>query len=936
MAERYNFDQIEPKWQQYWREKGLFSTRQREDRPAGPCSTPPDGEPAKTGKFYYLEMFPYPSGDLHMGHVRNYTIGDTMTRYLVMNGHNVLHPMGWDAFGLPAENAAIERQIHPDKWMKMCTEKMKVQFDQLGFSYDWGREINTSQPDYYKWTQWLFLKLYHAGLAYRGQAMVNWCPSCQTVLANEELDGAYCERCGTMVAPKPVGGQWFFKITDYAERLLDDIALLTEWPERVRVMQENWIGRSTGVSFRFELEYGNDARGAGVSPADGGRDARLTRDIATRGVEVFTTRIDTIYGVTYMVLAPEHPLASALTEGTEYEAPVRRFVAEAVAEGIAARGAADTEKKGIFTGAYAIHPLTGEKVPIWVANYVLMEYGTGAVMAVPAHDQRDLEFARKYGLAVKVVIKPSSGDDTSAPPADDPRGAGVPPAIGGRDARPTRQEARPAWLDADTMTEAYTAPGVQVNSAEFDGMISTEAKEAIATRLEEMGVGRKTVHYRLRDWLVSRQRYWGCPIPIVTCEACGEVAVPEEQLPVLLPEDAEFKPTGESPLAINEAFVNTTCPKCGGPAKRETDTMTTFVCSSWYYLRFCSPHADDVPFRREEADYWLPVDKYVGGIEHAVRHLLYSRFITKVLNDLGHISFREPFGNLFTQGMIYKDGAKMSKSKGNVVPPDAIINSYGADTGRVFILFVGPPEQDAEWSDRGVEGCHRFLRRVWNAVADNVDAYDPGWREHIPAEMTDAQRVLRRKTHQTILAVSHDIENMRFNTAVSAIMELANVLVPFVQGIRPRGSDETRGAGVSPADGGRDARPTAGQDARPTGVSLADRAIFSEAAESALLVLSPMAPHLCDELWERLGLPPSIYEQPWPTADAELAKEDVIVIPVQVNGKVRGKVEVPAGTDMATVQELGLALESVRKFMEGKEIVKIIPVPGKLLNVVVK
>ena len=849
---RYNFDELEPKWQQRWHDAGLFTTPKASDRP----------------KFYYLEMFPYPSGDLHMGHVRNYTIGDTMSRYLVMNGFNVLHPMGWDAFGLPAENAAIERQIHPDKWMKMCTEKMKVQFAQLGLSYDWGREINTSQPDYYKWTQWLFLKLYEAGLAYRGQAMVNWCPSCQTVLANEELDGAECERCGSLVEAKAVGGQWFFKITDYAEQLLDDIALLDEWPERVRTMQENWIGRSTGVSFRFELE-----RGAGVSPADdagrdgdddGRRDACPTRD-----VEVFTTRIDTIYGVTYMVLAPEHPLATALTAGTEFEAPMRRFVTETLAEGVATRGAADTEKKGIFTGAYAIHPLTGEKVPIWVANYVLMEYGTGAVMAVPAHDQRDLEFARKYGLDVKIVIQPEDQE-----------------------------------FDAATMTEACTAPGLQVHSGQFDGMNSEDAKGAIATHLESLGIGKTTVHYRLRDWLVSRQRYWGCPIPIVMCASCGEVAIPESDLPVLLPEDAEFKPTGESPLAINEAFVNTTCPKCGGPARRETDTMTTFVDSSWYFLRFASPDADDVAFRRDEADYWLPVDKYVGGIEHAVRHLLYSRFLTKVLHDLGHISFREPFKNLFTQGMIYKDGAKMSKSKGNVVPPDKIISEYGADTGRVFILFVGPPEQDAEWSDRGVEGCHRFLRRVWSSVAENVGAYDRDWRAHMPAEVTDAQKALRRKTHQTILGVTQDIERMHFNTAVSGIMELTNELVPFAQTMDK--------------------------------ASAADQAIFSEAVESLLLVLAPMAPHICDELWERLGLQASIYQQPWPKAEEALAEEDLMVIPVQVNGKVRGKVEVPAGTDMATVQELGLALDSVQKFMEGKEIVKIIPVPGKLLNVVVK
>jgi len=828
VADNYDASAIESKWQHYWAEHGLYQSARSDDKP----------------KFYLLDMFPYPSGDLHMGHVRAYVIGDVVARYQVMRGHNLMHPMGWDAFGLPAENAAIERQIHPSEWTAQCIANMKAQFNRLGISYDWSREINASSPDYYKWTQWLFLRLYEAGLAYRGEAMVNWCPSCQTVLANEELEGDTCERCHTPVVAKRAGGQWFLAITEYADRLLDDIRLLDRWPERVRVMQENWIGRSEGVRFSLQI--------------DGHPDKQM---------EVFTTRIDTIYGITYMVLAPEHPLVEQLTQGTPYQEPTRKFVSEALKLSEIERTAEETEKRGVFTGAYAIHPLTGEMIPIWVGNYVLMEYGTGAIMAVPAHDQRDLEFARKYELPVKVVIQPEG-----------------------------------ETLDAATMPEAYIEPGYQVASDEFDGMYSEEAKEAIANKLEQIGAGERAVGYKLRDWLISRQRYWGVPIPIVHCDKCGVVPVPEEDLPVLLPADAEFKPTGESPLAANEAFVNTTCPQCGGPARRETDTMTTFVCSSWYFLRYTSPQAADVPFRREDVDYWLPVDKYVGGVEHAVRHLLYARFITKVLHDLGYIGFQEPFTELFTQGMIYKDGSKMSK-RGNAVTPEEIEHKYGADTGRVYILFVGPPELDAEWNDQGVEGAYRFLGRVWRLVVENTDKIANEWTEVVGDELNTHQRAIRRKTHQTILNVTEDIETLHLNTSVSELMELTNELSPFAENF-----------------------------------AASDRlscAVFSEGVHTLLLLLSPLAPHIADELWERIGMPPSIYQQPWPEADASLAAEEQITIVVQVNGKLRGRLEVPADTDAERIQELALELDAVKKQLEGKEIRKIIPVPGKLINIVV-
>jgi leucyl-tRNA synthetase len=880
LIDRYDFHALEPKWQAYWADKGLFKAEQPgaggpslggADAATLPRAAGESTEPIKKRpKFFYLDMFPYPSGDLHMGHSRNYVIGDVLARHLHMRGYNVMHPMGWDAFGLPAENAAIERNINPAPWTSSCIAKMKLTFDALGISFDWSREVNASSPDYYKWTQWLFLQLYHAGLAYRGEATVNWCSKCHTVLAREELEGAACERCGTPVEIRRAPGQWFFSITKYAERLLEDDRLLDKWPERVRVMQENWIGRSEGVSFKLPLENRDDF------------------------LEVFTTRIDTIYGITFMALAAEHPLVAELTAGTEYEAPVAEFVREVVLETALDRAAAALDKKGLFTGAYCLHPLTGARVPIWVTNYVLMEYGTGAVMAVPAHDQRDLEFAHRYDIPVKVVIVPP---DSALTTPDSP------------------------------LTTAFTDPGIMVNSAAYDGLTSAEFKTAISDYLEAHGIGGRAVNYKLRDWLISRQRYWGCPIPIVTCEKCGDVPVPEADLPVLLPAQADFRPTGESPLARVPEFVNTTCPTCGGPAVRETDTMTTFVDSSWYYLRYASPDATDVPFRRAEVDYWLPVDKYVGGIEHAVRHLLYSRFITKVLYDLGHIGFVEPFGELFTQGMIYKDGAKMSKSKGNVVRPEEISDRYGTDTGRTFILFVGPPDQDAEWSDRGVEGCHRFLQRVWRLVVLfglQHELYMPEWRHHLetlnPSRNTEALGYRRCEIHQTIRSVTKAIEDMKLNTMVSSMMWLTNELHFVGEYINLWATNPAQSNEVAPM----------------TPEDMLDwRAVFSEGIVNLLHLLHPTAPHICDELWSHLRMTGSLYEQPWPEFDPAIATPTTITVVVQINSKVRDRFEVPEWFTMENIVAEARGRPSIQKYLAGKTDVKVIQVPKKLVNFVV-
>ncbi|MFW0968429.1 MAG: leucine--tRNA ligase [Thermacetogeniaceae bacterium] len=822
---RYNFRVVEKKWQQRWEESGAFQVAE---------------DPEKQ-KYYCLVMFPYPSGKLHMGHVRNYAIGDVLARFFKMQGLNVLHPMGWDAFGLPAENAAIKNRIHPARWTWDNINSMRSQLKSLGLSYDWSREVATCHPDYYRFTQWLFLQLYHNKLAYKKKQAVNWCPSCATVLANEQVVAGCCERCDTEVEKKDLE-QWFFRITAYADRLLEDLEKIPGWPEKVKLMQTNWIGRSVGAEVRFTAENGKEIR-------------------------VFTTRPDTIFGVTYMVLAPEHPLVEELIKDKAEAAKVREFVARVKKQSEMERTSAEGEKEGIFTGAYAVNPLSKEKIPIWVANYVLMEYGTGAVMGVPAHDQRDLEFARKYQLPVKVVIQPLGKD-----------------------------------LDAATIDEAYPEPGIMVNSGEFDGMDSEVARLRIIEHMKEKGLGEEKVNYRLRDWLISRQRYWGAPIPIIYCDHCGIVPVPEKDLPVLLPEDVAFEPTGESPLRKADHFINTTCPQCGAPARRETDTIDTFVCSSWYFLRYCSPR-DEQPFDPEKVAYWMPVDQYIGGVEHAILHLMYSRFITKVLYDQNLVTVDEPFTNLLTQGMVLKDGFKMSKSKGNVVSPEEIIENYGADTARLFILFAAPPERDLDWSDQGVEGAYRFINRVWRLV----QRVAPKVKEKVEwqvSSLSSAEKDLRRVIHRTIQRVEDDIKTrFNFNTAVSAIMELTNAFYHYIEGM-----DQEQW----------------------------HKGVLSEGLTTLALLLAPFTPHFAEELWEVLGNKGSVHEQPWPQVDREALKEEEITIVVQINGRVRDHIQVPVGLDNKKMEEAVLSQPKVANLIQGKELVKVICVPNKLVNLVVK
>jgi leucyl-tRNA synthetase len=829
---RYPFSEIEPKWRRRWAEGGLFE-----------CPT--DAE----NRFYCLVMYPYPSGDLHVGHGRNYIIGDAVARYRMMRGRSVLTPMGWDAFGLPAENAAIERGIHPPVWTDQNIAKMKEQFQAWGIGYDWTREFASHEPGFYRWTQWLFLKLYERGLAYRKFAPVNWCPSCSTVLANEQVVAGRCERCDEQVTTRDLE-QWFFKITDYADRLLDGLDGLDLWPERVRIMQRNWIGRSEGVEIDFVVAETGEP------------------------LPCFTTRVDTIFGVTYMVMAAEHPRLRDLAAGTPQEREVLDFVDRVRAQNTFERSAADVEKVGVWTGRHVVNPVNGERVPLWVANYVLMEYGTGAVMAVPAHDQRDFEFARAYGLPIRVVIdRPGDG------------------------------------LCGETMSEAYVEDGTQVNSGQFDGMANREAMERIADWMEEKGIGRRTVSYRLRDWLVSRQRYWGTPIPIVYCDQCGIVPVPEDQLPVLLPTDVEFSGKGESPLTTSPAFLDAACPKCGGRGRRETDTLDTFVDSSWYLFRYISPGSEDRPFVTADVNRWFPVDLYIGGIEHACGHLIFVRFMTKVLNDLGHVGFDEPIRWLFSQGMITLGGAKMSKSKGNVVPPDELIERYGADTERLYTLFVGPPDRDAEWSDSAVEGAFRFLNRVW-ALAEEwpfeAGAPDLSGLLESAEGLPEAVRGLHRKTHQTIRKVTADMEDFHFNTAVAAVMELSNSVRSFVDSL----------AGRDPSE--------------------AERAAISEAVSSMVALLGPMVPHFSEELWERAGGQRSLFREPWPTYDEAAAREDTVTIAVQVNGKLRGEVVVDRGAAEETVLALAKTDERIRRHIEGKTVARVVFVPDRLMNLVVR
>lgn len=823
----YDFNKIEAKWQKQWDDEKLYHAPDQSDKP----------------KYYCLEMFPYPSGKLHMGHVRNYSIGDVVSRYMTMNGYNVLHPMGWDAFGLPAENAAISNGIHPSVWTYDNIDTMRLQLKQLGISYDWSREIATCHPGYYRWTQWLFLQLFKHGLAYKKKAAVNWCPSCATVLANEQVvKEGVCERCDSEVEKRELS-QWFFKITDYADRLLDDMKLLDGWPDKVKLMQENWIGRSEGAELNFKLEE--------------------TGDIIT----VFTTRPDTIFGVSYMVLAPEHPLVEKLIQDKPQAEEIRRFVKKVRNLSEIDRTSTETEKIGYFTGSYCINPVNGDKVPVLVANYVLLDYGTGCVMGVPAHDQRDFEFAKKYNLPIKVVIQPEN-----------------------------------LVLDPETMTEAYTDEGVMVNSGGFNGLSKPEGLKAVIKYCEEQGIGKGVINYRLRDWLISRQRYWGAPIPMITCEKCGIVPVSEKDLPVELPINVEFKPTGQSPLAECPDFVNTACPLCGGAAKRETDTMDTFMCSSFYYYRYTSPRDTDRVWGKQQVADWLPVDQYIGGVEHAILHLLYSRFFTKFLYDINLVSNLEPFENLLTQGMVLKDGTKMSKSKGNVVSPEEIVSKYGADTARLFILFAAPPERDLEWNEQGVEGCYRFLNRVWRLVVPLSGKLNNGKKPETD-KLDGANRYMHRLTHVTIKRVTGDVgKRFNFNTGLSAIMEMVNGMYQY-------------------------------KDIPETDINYD---VLNEAVESLLLMLAPFAPHITEEMWSLMGRRDSIHNRPWPQYCQEAIKEDEVEIVVQVKGKIKDRVMVPAGLSSDELKENILSRTNIQDLIKGFEVVKVITVPGKLVNIVIK
>ena len=827
MEERYNPHEIELRWQSIWDKNKSFKAL----------------EDTSKEKYFLMEMFPYPSGRIHMGHVRNYTIGDVVARYKRMCGVNVIHPMGWDAFGMPAENAAIKNKSHPAKWTYENIDYMKQQLKRMGFSYDWDRELSTCDPSYYKWEQLMFLKMLEKGLAYRKKSFVNWCDSCTTVLANEQVENGACWRCGEMVKQKELDG-WFFKITDYAEELLEYTDKLPGWPDRVLTMQKNWIGKSIGAKLRFAME-----------------------SAPQHFIEVFTTRPDTLFGATFMSLAPENPLAKKLSRGTEQEKQVDSFIEEALMEDRLLRGSETQEKKGVFTGAYCINPLTKCRMPVYVANFVLMEYGTGAVMAVPAHDSRDFAFAKKYDLPVIVVIQPPGEE-----------------------------------LDPATMKDAYVDPGIMVNSDKFNGMENEAAKTAIIDYLEKQGMGSFTINYRLRDWGISRQRYWGAPIPVVYCDECGLVPVAEKDLPVALPIDIEFPESGISPLPDIEEFVQTTCPKCLGPAKRDTDTMDTFVESSWYFARYTCPDSTDSPLDLKKAGYWMPVDQYIGGIEHAVLHLLYSRFFTKVMRDLGYLKTDEPFINLLTQGMVIKDGSKMSKSKGNVVDPDELINEYGADTVRLFCLFAAPPERDLEWNANAVEGASRFLARIWRIVFEENERIKDAKVFAGGDLSSDAIKELHRKTHETIKRVTDDIDTrFHFNTAISAVMELVNL----VNQVREKGVDE---------------------DAYP--------GVLKMAIETALKLLSPMVPHITEELWRILGHDTFLLNEPWPVYDKGALTKETMTIVLQVNGKLRSRIEAPVDLHNDELKKIALEDKNIKRFINGLNIRKVIVVQGKLVNIV--
>jgi len=831
---KYDFKSIEVKWQNYWEENKSFKAERDSSKK----------------KYYLLEMFPYPSGRIHMGHVRNYGIGDAIARFMRMKGFNVLHPIGWDAFGLPAENAAIQNKSHPAKWTEDNIAVMQVQLRSLGLSYDWDREIATCRPEYYRWNQWCFLKFYEIGLVYRKKSQVNWCNACNTVLANEQVIDGCCWRCDGEAEDRFQEG-WFFKITDYADRLLEGCKQLSgKWPEQVLTMQSNWIGKSYGAEVNFKIKEKNEV------------------------IKVFTTRPDTLYGATFMVLAPEHPLVTKLSLGTEQEIAVGKFVNKVKQEDKVTRTSETGEKNGVFTGAYAVNPLTGEDIPVWSANFVLMDYGTGAIMSVPAHDQRDLDFARKYDLPVRMVIQPVEGP-----------------------------------LDESNMTEAFSANGVMVNSGSFNGLFSDEAKSKVCEYLEGTKIGKASVNFRLRDWGVSRQRYWGTPIPIVRCDECGLVPVPEDQLPIQLPLDVDLGNRGQSPLTTLAEFYKTQCPECGKLARRETDTLDTFVCSSWYFNRYTSADNNQFAFNRDDLDYWMPVDQYIGGIEHAILHLLYSRFFHLVFKDLGFIKSDEPFDRLLTQGMVIKDGAKMSKSKGNVVDPDEIIQNYGADTARLFILFAAPPAKDLEWNSQGVEGCYRFLKRVWRIFDDFLS--DIKQAGSIPKGYeTDSKelRELRRITHVTIGRVTDDIQTrMQFNTAIAAVMEFVNHLYAF------------RDSWVFLKDNSDGAR-----------------AIVRESFDTLILLLSPFAPHIAEEMWSLLGHETSIVQVEWPVFNKDFTTTEELLIVVQLNGKVRQRITVSASASQEDIKSLALNDSKIKEQTKDREIKKVIVVPGKLVNIVVK
>ncbi|MEI6564864.1 MAG: leucine--tRNA ligase [bacterium] len=833
MNEIYPFETIEPKWQKYWADQGVFKI----------------DTSIHEKKYYCLTMFPYPSGTMHVGHGRNYIIGDAVTRYKMARGFRVLSPMGWDAFGLPAENAAKQRGVHPKEWTYSNITQMKRQLQSWGIAYDWDRELATCHPDYYQWTQWVFLKLHERGLAYQKNAPVNWCEFC-TTLANEEVlaDGT-CERCGRKVVKKDLT-QWFFKITEYAGKLLDDLALLDKWPEKVRSMQGNWIGRSIGARVDFTIAETGDP------------------------CPVFTTRPDTIYGVTFMALAPEHPLVEKLLKNNPRAAEIKAFAEKEKMVSAAERTDEAVKKKGVFTGVHVRNPFNGDLAPLWITNYVLMEYGTGAVMAVPAHDQRDFDFAKTYGLPIKVVIQ---NPDSS--------------------------------LDASAMTEAYVDDGAMTASGPFNGRNNREAMTDIIQHAKDGGYGEFTTHYRIRDWLISRQRYWGAPIPVVHCPDCGAVPVPEKDLPVLLPDDVDFKAERGNPLAGHEGFIKTACPKCGKPARRETDTLAQWLCSCWYYLRYVNPRDTTAAYNKKDVDYWLPVDQYIGGIEHAVLHLLYSRFILKVLHDAGTCSFREPFNALFTQGMICKrsekDGQlyKMSKSKGNVVSPDELIREYGADTVRLYTLFIGPPEKDAEWNDSAVEGSFRFLRRIWRRVHETQDLLlaSRGLKPDL-AKMETPERDLYRKLHESIAKITHDLEGaFQFNTAIAQIMELMNAMEALK--VDARSNEQCR-------------------------------AVYREAVESLVVLISPFAPHIAEELWIELGHQPSVLTAPWPQVNTMALARDTIEIAIQLNGKIKSREVIPTRLTPKDVEAHVLTLDAVKQFLVGLTIRKVIVVPGKLVNIV--